>query len=294
MKKLALLCFALFGFSGSAWAFTAVDVSSGSGTSFAVDVGTKSSVGFRVQYIKLTDGTTGQTTPIRGTAEGDLFVQVNRSTMAVVFSTPAVSEIQNALPAGTNNIGDVDVLSVPTLHIAGGTISSTGTITVTATQLDIDDLNVADDAVQVQDSTMSISGIQDAFPAGDNNIGNVDIVTLPATPVGTNNIGTVSGSTVTHSNINYSMYSGSMNVTTAGTAVAISGVRQIKSILITARPSNTGNIAVGDSTVSTGTVSTGNILPPGSAIGFDVNASVAVIFIDSAIDDEGVSYNAFQ
>ena len=48
--------------------------------------------------------------------------------------------IDTALPAGTNNIGDVDILSIA---------------------------------------------------AGDNNIGNVDVVTLPALPAGTNNIGDV-------------------------------------------------------------------------------------------------------
>ncbi len=47
----------------------------------------------------------------------------------------------NAIPAGTNNIGDVDVLSLPTL------------------------------------------------PAGTNNIGDVDVLTLPALPAGTNAIG---------------------------------------------------------------------------------------------------------
>jgi hypothetical protein len=48
-----------------------------------------------------------------------------------------------ALPAGTNNIGDVDVLSLP------------------------------------------------ALPAGTNNIGDVDVASLPALPAGTNNIGDV-------------------------------------------------------------------------------------------------------
>lgn len=60
-----------------------------------------------------------------------------------------------ALPAGTNNIGDVDILS-----IAAG------------------DNNIGN---------VDIASIA----AGDNNIGNVDVVTLPATPAGTNLIGTV-------------------------------------------------------------------------------------------------------
>jgi hypothetical protein len=63
-----------------------------------------------------------------------------------------------ALPAGTNNIGDVDVLTLPA--IPAGTNN-------------IGDVDVA------------------SIAAGDNNIGNVDVVTLPAIPAGNNNIGDV-------------------------------------------------------------------------------------------------------
>lgn len=54
-----------------------------------------------------------------------------------------IAAFSAALPAGTNNIGDVDVLTLP------------------------------------------------ALPAGTNNIGDVDVLTLPALPAGTNNIGDV-------------------------------------------------------------------------------------------------------
>ena len=63
-----------------------------------------------------------------------------------------------ALPAGTNNIGDVDVLTLPSIPAGTNNIG------------DVDVLSIA---------------------AGDNNIGNVDVVTLPALPAGTNDVGTV-------------------------------------------------------------------------------------------------------
>lgn len=69
-----------------------------------------------------------------------------------------------ALPAGTNNIGDVDVLS-----IAAG------------------DNNIGN----VDIVTMPNVTIGAAIPAGTNNIGDVDVLTLPALPAGTNNIGDV-------------------------------------------------------------------------------------------------------
>lgn len=64
-----------------------------------------------------------------------------------------------ALPAGTNNIGDVDVLTLPSLPAGNNNIG------------DVD--------------------IASALPAGNNNIGDVDVASLPALPAGNNNIGDV-------------------------------------------------------------------------------------------------------
>jgi hypothetical protein len=66
-----------------------------------------------------------------------------------------------AIPAGTNNIGDVDVLSLPALPAGTNNIGDVDVLTLPA------------------------------LPAGTNNIGDVDVLTLPALPAGTNNIGDV-------------------------------------------------------------------------------------------------------
>jgi len=68
------------------------------------------------------------------------------------------ASVAGATPAGTNNIGDVDVLTLPSIPAGTNNIG------------DVDILSIA---------------------AGDNNIGNVDVVTLPSIPAGTNNIGDV-------------------------------------------------------------------------------------------------------
>jgi len=78
--------------------------------------------------------------------------------------------IGGSLPAGTNNIGDVDVLTLPSIPTGTNNIGTVSGSTVT---------------------------IGSPLPAGTNNIGDVDVLTLPSIPTGTNNIGTVSGSTVT-------------------------------------------------------------------------------------------------
>lgn len=80
-----------------------------------------------------------------------------------------------SLPAGDNNIGNVDVVTMPT-------------VTVTATDLDIRDLTSASDSVAaVQSGAWSVS-IGAALPAGTNNIGDVDVLTQPARAATTDTI----------------------------------------------------------------------------------------------------------
>lgn len=65
-----------------------------------------------------------------------------------------------ALPAGTNNIGDVDVLTLPAVALDAATLTALETITIGT-----------------------------ALPAGSNNIGDVDVLTVPA-PLSTTGGGT--------------------------------------------------------------------------------------------------------
>jgi hypothetical protein len=69
--------------------------------------------------------------------------------------------INVALPAGTNNIGDVDVLSLPPLPAGTNNIGDVDVLTLPS------------------------------LPAGTNNIGDVDVLTLPALAAGTNLIGQI-------------------------------------------------------------------------------------------------------
>jgi hypothetical protein len=88
---------------------------------------------------------------------------------AGTFATQVTS-----IAAGDNNIGNVDVVSLPALPTGSNVI---GAVTQSGTW------NVG--------TVTAVTGITNALPAGDNNIGNVDIVTLPALAAGTNNIGDV-------------------------------------------------------------------------------------------------------
>jgi len=104
-----------------------------------------------------------------------------------------------ALPAGTNNIGDVDVLSVPApLSTAGGGTEATA-LRVTVANDSTGVLSVDDNGASLTVDTPQlpaalVSGRLDvvvgaALPAGTNNIGDVDILSVPA-PLSTTGGGT--------------------------------------------------------------------------------------------------------
>jgi len=77
-----------------------------------------------------------------------------------------------ALAAGTANIGDVDVLTLPAGTVAGGTSLPSGSN-------NIGDVDVA----TLPSGTVAGSA---TLPAGSNNIGDVDVLTVPADPFGVN------------------------------------------------------------------------------------------------------------
>ena len=162
----------------------------------------------------------------RGSANGALWVAVDGSVavtnaglteLAAAIDTELQVDVVGALPAGTNNIGDVDVLSV--VPGTGATNLGKAIDTATgATDTGVLSLATRDDALSaltpvegdniqlrvdangalwvIPSGTVTVSGTVTAnlaagtnnvgdvdvlsIAAGDNNIGNVDIVSLPA------------------------------------------------------------------------------------------------------------------
>lgn len=139
------------------------------------------------------------------------------------------TSVVTALPAGTNNIGDVDVLTLPNVTLAAGTNTNEVvgdvahdaaiagnplTIGGVASAAAPSDVSADQDAVRAwflrngaQATVVTAGGALiggdatngldvdvtrlPALPAGTNNIGDVDVLTLPALPAGNNNIGDV-------------------------------------------------------------------------------------------------------
>ena len=102
-------------------------------------------------------------------------------------------KVSATLAASTNNIGDVDVLSLPALPAGDNNI---GNVDV-ASALPAGDNNIGNvdvlslPALPAGDNNIGNVDVASALPAGDNNIGNVDIVTLPSLVAGSANIGDV-------------------------------------------------------------------------------------------------------
>lgn len=134
----------------------------------------------------LADATANPTTPLVGAAlelfNGTTWDRVRGDTTNGIDVD--VTRLP-ALAAGTNNIGDVDVLTVPApLSTSGG-----GT---EATALRVTIASDSTGLVSVDDNGGSLTvDVGTALPAGTNNIGDVDVLSLPAIPTGTNSIGRV-------------------------------------------------------------------------------------------------------
>ena len=103
----------------------------------------------------------------------------------------------SAIDAGANNIGDVDVLTLPALVAGAANIGDVDVLTLPALPAGAN--NIGDvDVLTLPALVAGVANIGDvdvltlpALPAGANNIGDVDVLTLPALPAGANNIGDV-------------------------------------------------------------------------------------------------------
>jgi hypothetical protein len=171
-----------------------------------------------VQYVKLMDGTADSAAKIGGDATNGLDVDVTRSALPSGASTSAnqttiighldgVEGLLTTIDADTGTIAgavsgtemQVDVLTVPADPFganadAAATAGSTGSMQAKLRLL-TSQLDAVKTAVETLDNTVAGTELQvdvvGALPAGTNNIGDVDVLTLPSIPAGTNNIGDV-------------------------------------------------------------------------------------------------------
>jgi len=125
----------------------------GSGNAQTLLVGTDGAIPFGGQAA---DGAPVTGNPVRiGGKDGSN----NTQDLSTDTNGRANVNVVDSLPAGDNNIGNVDVVTLPALPAGTNNIGDVDVLTLPA------------------------------LPAGTNNIGDVDVVTLPALPAGSNTIG---------------------------------------------------------------------------------------------------------
>jgi len=108
-------------------------------------------------------------------SDGSQINPATEETLASIKGTDGIKKIADALPAGDNNIGNVDLASA-----------------IPAGDNNIGNVDLAS-AIPAGDNNIGNVDLASAIPAGDNNIGNVDLAS--AIPAGTNEIGKVAQGT---------------------------------------------------------------------------------------------------
>ena len=88
--------------------------------------------------------------------------------------------------------------------------------------------------------------------------------------------------------------SGQKTVTTAGTAVVLGTQRIDGPLMVKALDTNTGVVALGNDGANDVTVSNGLRLEAGDVIVFDYVGSLNDLWLDSAVNGEGVSWIMLQ
>jgi len=107
------------------------------------------------------------------------------ATLNSIKDTDGIKKITDALPAGTNTIGSVGVVSLPPLPAGTNTIGSVGVTSLPS------DVIAGMTSLPAGTNNIGDVDIASALPAGTNTIGSVGVVSLPPLPAGTNNIGDV-------------------------------------------------------------------------------------------------------
>ena len=184
-------------------------------------------------------------------------------------TNPLPCDVINALPAGDNNIGNIDVLTVITgtgatnLGKAEDAVHASGDTGVLALGVRIDTANSSLVSAASDYSPLQVDqfgrlwthvGTMDAnsgvdigdvdvlsIAAGDNNIGNVDVVTLPALVAGTANIGDVDVLTLP------ALVAGTANIGDVDVLTIAAGDNNIGNVDIVTLPNVT--LAAGDNNV---------------------------------------------
>jgi hypothetical protein len=175
------------------------------------------------------------------------------------------------LPAGTNNIGDVDVMTLPPLVASTAAIGKLApNAGVVIGSVDLAATPTANLATIAADTTFlrSYNPVLQPLPAGTNNIGDVDVLTLPPLPAGLNAIGKLATNNgVNIGTVDVSSVSGTVSANVTGTVSLAPGTWNIGDVdVLTLPPLPAGTNTIGKLAANVG-VNIGTV---------DVNGTISI------------------
>lgn len=151
-------------------------------------------------------------------ADGRLYVQIHDGGNSITVDNPTLSVVGGGVEATALRVTIAsDSTGVLSIDDNGGSITVDGTVTVTATQLDIDDLNLTDDAVRISGNTVANSETNPIFvqvvstAISGEEVQNYDTSSAIASDATDNHDYTVAGTTFLLKSIIYSA-SGAMKI----------------------------------------------------------------------------------
>lgn len=168
------------------------------------------------------------------------------NSLSVVFASDAPTQavtISSGLPAGTNNIGDVDVLSMPSLpagtNAIGKLAANIGINIGTVDVLSLPTVPTANLNTIAADTTF-LRSYNPSLPAGTNNIGKVDVLQLPP----------ALGSTLKTGSLSVALASdhGAISVQATGSGMSLGpGTNSIGAVTSVQLPQNLGQVSMAGS-----------------------------------------------
>lgn len=254
-----------------------VELNAGSG---GVQLATDDVAGIHYQWVKLAYGANDSVTKVDGS--NPLPVTVT----ACALPTGAATEAKQ--DAGNASLASVDT-AIGTTTDAAVTGDNDGTVSAKLRGINKILADVWDNinhrvSVSVANATIAVTqsgawsvSLSASLPAGTNNIGDVDVLSLPALPAGNNNIGDVDVATVPSdpfgANADVASATGSISAKLrfiASTGIPITGTVTVGSHAVT----NAGTFSVQEST----TCSTFHLASAGSTNATSVKASAGTLY----------------
>ena len=215
---------------------------------------------------------------IANDSTGVLSIDDNGGSITVDGSISVANIVTASLAAGTNNIGDVDVLTVPApLNVTGGgTEASALRVTIANDSTGVLSIDDNGGSITVDGSISVANTITANLAAGTNNIGDVDVLTVPAPLNVTGGGAEASALRVTIANDS----TGVLSIDDNGSSLTVDGTVGISGTVAVTQSGTWDEVGINDS---------GNSITVDAPVGTPVNVQIGDGTRTATVRDTGSS-----